>query len=94
MNIRDIKRKKITEMTTDEILAERKFYEDVIANCKYEKPQDIADLFEAYTMLIWKHKQVQATCPVMPDDTPETLAARVHALEYEHFPQVIEKILM
>ena len=33
MNIRDIKRKKITEMTTDEILAERKFYEDVIANC-------------------------------------------------------------
>ena len=36
----------------------------------------------------------QATCPVMPDDTPETLAARVHALEYEHFPQVIEKILM
>ena len=58
MNIRDIKRKKITEMTTDEILAERKFYEDVIANCKYEKPQDIADLFEAYTMLIWKHKQV------------------------------------
>ena len=27
MNIRDIKRKKITEMTTDEILAERKFYE-------------------------------------------------------------------
>ena len=36
----------------------------------------------------------QATCPVMPDDTPETLAARVHALEYEHFPQVIERILM
>ena len=36
----------------------------------------------------------QATCPVMPNDTPETLAARVHALEYEHFPQVIEKILM
>ena len=36
----------------------------------------------------------QATCHVMPDDTPETLAARVHALEYEHFPQVIEKILM
>ena len=31
---------------------------------------------------------------LMPNDTPETLAARVHALEYEHFPQVIEKILM
>lgn len=35
----------------------------------------------------------QATCPVTPDDTPETLAARVHALEYEYFPQVIERII-
>lgn len=51
-------KKKITEMTTEEILAERAMYEDVIRNCKYEKPQDIADLFEAYTMLIWKHKQI------------------------------------
>lgn len=49
---------KITEMTTDEILAERKKYEDVIKNCSYETPQEIADLFEAYTMLIWKHNQV------------------------------------
>lgn len=32
----------------------------------------------------------QATCPVMNDDTPETLASKVHALEYEHFPKVIE----
>lgn len=53
-----VSEKKITEMTTDEILAERKKYEDVVRNCKYEKPQDIADLFQAYTMLIWKHKQV------------------------------------
>lgn len=49
---------KITEMTTDQILAERKQYEDIVKNCKYEKPEDIAELFEAYTMLIWKHKQV------------------------------------
>ena len=33
----------------------------------------------------------QATCPVLPDDTPDTLAARVHELEYAHFPRVIEK---
>lgn len=51
-------RKKITEMTTDEILAEREMYEEVVRNCKYEKPEDISELFEAYTMLIWKHKQV------------------------------------
>jgi len=33
----------------------------------------------------------QATCPVDPEDTPETLAAKVHKLEYEHFPKVIEQ---
>jgi phosphoribosylglycinamide formyltransferase 1 len=33
----------------------------------------------------------QATCPVHPSDTAESLAARVHALEYEHFPKVIEE---
>lgn len=31
----------------------------------------------------------QAKCPVLPDDTPDTLAARVHELEYRHFPDVI-----
>jgi phosphoribosylglycinamide formyltransferase-1 len=35
----------------------------------------------------------QARCPVKGDDTPETLAARVHALEYKHFPEVVEKLL-
>lgn len=35
----------------------------------------------------------QATCPVLPDDTPEDVAEKVHALEYKHFPLVIEKVL-
>lgn len=35
----------------------------------------------------------QASCPVVKDDTPETLASKVHALEYEHFPKVIEACL-
>jgi phosphoribosylglycinamide formyltransferase-1 len=35
----------------------------------------------------------QASCPVMPDDTPQTLAARVLQLEHAHFPSVIEEIL-
>jgi len=35
----------------------------------------------------------QATCPVSAKDTPEMVAEKVHALEYEHFPQVIEKLL-
>ena len=36
----------------------------------------------------------QATCPIMPKDTPETLAARVHELEYQHYPRVIEEIFL
>ena len=35
----------------------------------------------------------QATCPVLPDDRPEDLAARIHALEHAHFPAVIEELL-
>lgn len=35
----------------------------------------------------------QAKCPVLPTDTPDDVAAKVHALEYEHFPHVIEEIM-
>jgi len=36
---------------------------------------------------------LQMKCPVFPDDTPETLAARIHELEYKYFPQAIEDYL-
>ena len=35
----------------------------------------------------------QAVCPVLPTDSPEDVAKKVHALEYEHFPRVIERVL-
>ena len=35
----------------------------------------------------------QAKCEVLEGDSPEILAARIHALEYEHFPKVVEKLL-
>lgn len=35
----------------------------------------------------------QYRCPVLPSDTVETLAARVHALEHAHFARTIESIL-
>jgi phosphoribosylglycinamide formyltransferase-1 len=35
----------------------------------------------------------QAKCPVLPDDTPERLAARIHALEHEHYPRVVEQLV-
>lgn len=36
----------------------------------------------------------QATCPIVPGDTPETLAARIHELEHQHYPRVIEEVLL
>ena len=36
----------------------------------------------------------QARCPVYPDDTPDTLAQRIHALEHKHYPEIIEKIAL
>lgn len=35
----------------------------------------------------------QYACPVLPGDTPDTLAARVHQLEYEHYPEVVETLV-
>ena len=35
----------------------------------------------------------QAKCPVLPTDSPQSLAKRVHDLEYEHFAKVIEQTI-
>ena len=35
----------------------------------------------------------QFTCDVLPGDTTDTLAARIHALEHEHFAEVVERCL-
>lgn len=35
----------------------------------------------------------QARCPVDPDDTPETIAAKVLALEHRHYPEVLAGLL-
>ena len=35
----------------------------------------------------------QAKCVVDPDETPDTLAEKIHGLEYEHFPRVVERLL-
>lgn len=35
----------------------------------------------------------QATCQIQPGDTPDMLAAKIHELEYEYFPVVIEKLV-
>jgi phosphoribosylglycinamide formyltransferase 1 len=36
----------------------------------------------------------QTKCTVLPSDTPEDVAIKVHELEYKYFPEVIEKVLL
>jgi phosphoribosylglycinamide formyltransferase-1 len=35
----------------------------------------------------------QATCQLLPGDTPEVVAGKVHALEYTYYPEVIGALL-
>lgn len=35
----------------------------------------------------------QERCIIEPGDTPEMLAAKIHKLEHEHFPRVIEQVV-
>jgi len=36
----------------------------------------------------------QAKCALSPEDTPEMVAQKVHALEYEYFPKIIEQEIL
>jgi len=36
----------------------------------------------------------QERCKVAKDDTPDSLAAKVHSLEYQHYPRVIEELVI
>jgi len=44
---------------------------------------------------IYDHGEIltQKYCPVLENDTPEMLAARVHELEYEYFPLAVEQYI-
>jgi phosphoribosylglycinamide formyltransferase 1 len=65
-------------------------HEAVIANKEKESGITIH-----YVDDLYDHGDIifQSRCPVMDDDTPEMLAKRIHSLEHEHYPQIINKIL-
>lgn len=48
-----------------------------------------------YVDEIYDHGKIilQATCPVEDNDTADTLAAKVHALEHLHYPEVVAGML-
>jgi len=64
-----------------------KVHEAVIAAGESESGITIHQVDEIYD-----HGQIiaQATCEVLPTDTPDTLAQRIHQLEHAHYPKTIE----
>jgi phosphoribosylglycinamide formyltransferase 1 len=65
-------------------------HEAVIANKETESGISIHVVDEVYD-----HGKIvfQAKCEVKTDDTPESLAARIHELEHKHYARVIEELL-
>ncbi|MFC2129456.1 phosphoribosylglycinamide formyltransferase [Bacteroidota bacterium] len=65
-------------------------HESVIANKEKESGITIHYVNERYDEgnIIY-----QATCPVEEEDTPDSLAAKIHELEYAYYPKVIEELL-
>src|SRR4249920_2486013 len=47
-----------------------------------------------YVDELYDHGKIifQATCPVTENDDSDSLAKKINALEYEHFPRVIDKL--
>ncbi len=66
-------------------------HEAVVANKETETGITIHYVNEHYDegAIIFQEK-----CEVFPTDTAETVAAKIHDLEMEHFPQVVEKLLL
>jgi phosphoribosylglycinamide formyltransferase 1 len=65
-----------------------KVHEAVKSNLEFETGITIHEVNEHYDD---GKVLFQASCPVAPDDTAETIAQKVHALEHAHFPRVIEQ---
>ncbi|MBE2289048.1 MAG: phosphoribosylglycinamide formyltransferase [Chitinophagaceae bacterium] len=65
-------------------------HEAVIAAGEQESGITIHYVNEAYDE---GNTIVQAHCPVVAGDTPDSLAARIHKLEHYYFPRVIEFLL-
>jgi phosphoribosylglycinamide formyltransferase-1 len=68
----------------------RHVHEAVIASGDKESGISIHYVNEVYDegRIIFQEK-----CEVKPDDTPESLAQRIHGLEHKHYPLVIDKLL-
>ena len=66
-------------------------HEAVIANSEDESGISIHFVNEVYDdgEIIF-----QARCQVKAEDDPDTLAQRIHTLEYKYYPEVVEAVIL
>lgn len=66
-------------------------HEAVLASGDHESGISIHYVDELYD-----HGQLifQARCPVEPGDSPQSLAEKIHRLEHQHYPHVIEELIL
>lgn len=71
-------------------------YGDFVHNAVLEAKEKESGITIHYVNEHYDEGQVifQERCTVDADDTPETLAAKIHRLEHRYYPQVIENILL
>jgi len=67
-----------------------KVHEAVIENCEKESGITIHLVNQEFDR---GEPLLQVKCPVLPGDTPDTLAKRIHSLEYRYFPSAIENYI-
>ncbi len=68
----------------------KRVHEAVVANSETESGITIHYVDENYD----EGKIIkQVRCAVLPADTPEDVERKVHELEYEHYPKVVEEVL-
>lgn len=66
-------------------------HEAVLANAEKESGITIHLVNEEYDS---GKPLFQTTCAVEPNDTPDTLAARVHELEYRYYPKIVSEYII
>jgi phosphoribosylglycinamide formyltransferase 1 len=71
-------------------------YGDVVHKAVIENHDKKSGITIHYVNKLYDNGDIifQEKCTVDPSDTPDSLAKKVHALEYKHFPKVIEELVV
>ena len=71
-------------------------YGDHVHNAVIENKEDESGITIHYVNEIYDDGKIifQGRCKVLPNDDSDTLAQRIHQLEYKYYPSVVEAIVL